>query len=76
MADNVFRLRFSPLKDGRQTATVRLATGSDVDGDPDSGRVIFRDAPVSLEGTPQESTSGDFRFFAGLRSDPFFADVE
>src|SRR5713101_2679673 len=33
------------------------------------------DAPVSFGSAPKVTTSGDYRFFAGLRSDPFFFDL-
>ena len=35
-----------------------------------------RDIPVSFDGTAQPVQAGRIRLFAGLRSDPFFADVE
>jgi len=74
VTDRAFRFRFSPVREQRQTATVKLATGEDA-GDLDAGEVIVADAPVTYGSEPEVTTSGDYRFFAGLRSDPFFADV-
>ncbi|WP_394437241.1 DUF4331 family protein [Streptomyces sp. SGAir0957] len=74
VTDIAFRLRFSPVREGAQTATLRLATGREAAADLDAGDTILRDAPVTFGSEPQISTAGDFRFFAGLRSDPFFAD--
>ena len=73
VTDRVFRIRFSPVQDRRQTATVRLATGEDA-GDPEAGEVIVDNAPVTFGSEPEVTASGDFKFFAGIRSDPFFAD--
>ncbi len=74
VADRAFRVRFSPVRDKRQSATVRLATGEDATGDLNAGQVIVEDAPVTFASEPEVTTSGDFEFFAGIRSDPFFAD--
>src|ERR671937_294742 len=71
--DRVFRIRFSPVRDRRQTATVRLATGEHA-GDPEAREVIVDNAPVTFGPEPEVTRSGDFKFFAGIRSDPFFAD--
>jgi hypothetical protein len=72
VADRTFRVRFSPVMDGTQTATVQVANGRD----GADGQTIIRDARVSLGATPEIVAEGDYRFFAGLRSDPFFADAE
>jgi hypothetical protein len=75
VVDRAFRIRFSPVRDQTQTATVRLATGDDARGDVDSGEIIFEDAPVASDSDPEVTSSGEYRLFAGIRSDPFFADV-
>ncbi len=75
-AEIAFRVRFSPVANGAQTATVRWAMGADVSGDAHRGQIIVQDAPVSFGPSPQVTISGDYRFFAGMRSDPFFADAE
>jgi hypothetical protein len=41
-----------------------------------SGEVLAEAIPVSFDGTAQPVQAGRIRLFAGLRSDPFFADVE
>ena len=43
-------------------------------GDVNAGETILHHAPVTFGTEPRITTAGDFRFFAGLRSDPFFAD--
>jgi len=74
VADRAFRVGFSAVRDETQTATVQLATGHDVTGDLTAGEVIVEDAPVTFGSEPALTAAGDFRFFAGIRSDPFFAD--
>jgi len=72
--DNAFRVRFSPVVNNAQTASVQLATGRQTAADLNAGETIIQDAPVTFGTEPQIATAGDYRFFAGLRSDPFFAD--
>ena len=72
--DVAFRVRFSPVVAGAQTAGIRLAAGSGAAADLDAGEKIIVDAPVSFGTQPRVSAVGEYRFFAGLRSDPFFAD--
>ena len=74
--DIAFRVRFSPVVNEAQTASVQLATGRDAAADLNAGETILQDAPVTFGTEAQVATAGDFRFFAGLRSDPFFADPE
>ena len=76
VTDLAFRVRFSPVVNASQTASVQLATGRDAAAHVDAGETIIQQAPVTFGTEPQVATSGDFRFFAGLRSDPFFADPE
>jgi hypothetical protein len=76
VTDIAFRVRFSPVVNESQTASVQLATGRDAAAHVDAGETIIQHAPVTFGTEPQVATSGDFRFFAGLRSDPFFADLE
>jgi|SRR5579859_3280792 len=75
VADIAFRVTFSPLANGQQTATVRRATGADATGKGASGALIIQNAPVSFDSQPQITTAGDYTFFAGLRGDPFFFDL-
>ncbi|MGW3284390.1 DUF4331 family protein [Streptomyces sp. NPDC001002] len=72
--DLAFRVRFSPVEGTTQSASVQQATGRDAAADVEAGETIVSDAPVTFGAEPQVVTAGDFRFFAGLRSDPFFAD--
>ncbi len=76
VTDTAFRVRFSPVVNESQTASVQLATGRDTAAHVDAGETIIEHAPVTFGTEPHVATSGDFRFFAGLRSDPFFADPE
>jgi hypothetical protein len=90
IADRSFRFLFSEVEHGRQTATVHLATGlggKDKDNDKDKdkdkdndkfkdkGEKIIHDAPVSLGHAAEITKQGPYKFFAGLRSDPFFFDL-
>jgi hypothetical protein len=75
IADIAYRIRFSQFADGKQTATVRRAEGTAVAGLDDSGRVIIEGAPVSMDREALVTQTGECRFFAGWRSDPFFFDV-
>ncbi len=75
LTDVSFRVRFSDVGEGGQTATVRRQTGEDLRGLGDDGEVIIRRAPVSFGSEPKIVSQGAFRFFAGIRSDPFFFDL-
>lgn len=73
--DIAFRIKFSPVVDGRQRATVRRATGEMARGNDNTGEVIISGARVSFGATARITDSDSFRFFAGKRSDPFFFDL-
>jgi len=76
VADRSFRIRFSEVVGGAaQTATVHLATGALAARLNDGGPVVIAGAPASFGSQPNITTHGDYRFFAGLRSDPFFFDL-
>jgi len=75
VADIAYRVRFSSLADGSQTATVRRVEGAQAAEMGDGGQVIFEAAPVSTGRDARVTESGGYRFFAGWRSDPFFFDV-
>jgi hypothetical protein len=70
IADITFQTSFKALESGEQTATVRLLAGER----PDGGRVVIEGAPVSLGTDARVTQTGNYRFFAGWRSDPFFFD--
>jgi hypothetical protein len=75
IADIAYRIRFSSLPGGRQTATLRRAEGAAAAESADGGELILEDVPVSLAGeVPPAQSSAGYRFFAGWRSDPFFFD--
>jgi Domain of unknown function (DUF4331) len=71
-----YRVRFAPSATGAQTATVRRVEGADAAGMGEGGEAIIEGAPVSTGREARVVTAGAYRFFAGWRSDPFFADVE
>ena len=75
VADIAYRVLFSPSENGAQSATVRRAEGSDAAGAGEGGEAIIEDAPVSMGSDAQVTEAGDYRFFAGWRSEPFFYDA-
>jgi hypothetical protein len=78
-ADIAFTFTFSEYDNGRQTGTAWYATGADARQPGPAGQVLAENVPVSFDGTVrpvQVGGSGRIRLSAGLRSDPFFADVE
>ena len=75
-ADIAFTFVFSEYENGRQTGTAWHATGAQARQPEPAGEVLATDIPVSFDGTVQPVQAGRIRVFAGLRSDPFFADVE
>ena len=75
VADIAYRVLFSPSENGAQSATVRRVEGSDAAGADEGGEAIIEDAPVSMGSDAQVTEAGDYRFFAGWRSDPFFYDA-
>jgi hypothetical protein len=76
IANIAYRLRFSPSKGGALTATLRRVEGAQAAGTGDGWQAIFEGAPVSTGREAQVTKVGNYRFFAGWRSDPFFFDVE
>jgi Domain of unknown function (DUF4331) len=74
VADIAYRVRFSSSPSGAQTATLRRAQGAQAAGTDDGGQAIVERAPVSTGREARVTLSGDYRFFAGWRSDPFFFD--
>jgi hypothetical protein len=75
VADIAFRTRFSKGSDGKMTATVHRAEGPQAAGKGEDGKAIIQGAPVSMGRDASVTNSGDYRFFAGWRSDPFFFDA-
>src|ERR1700722_11806498 len=76
VADVAYRVRFSSSKGGAQTATLRRVEGEQASGTIDGGQTIIEGAPVSTGHEALVTEAGDYRFFAGWRSDPFFFDTQ
>jgi Domain of unknown function (DUF4331) len=76
VADIAYRVRFSYSEGEAQTATLRRVEGAQAAATGDGGRAIVEGAPVSTGPVARITEAGDYRFFAGWRSDPFFCDVE
>jgi hypothetical protein len=75
VADIAYRVQFTTDKNGRQTATLCRAEGEPAAGTGDDGQTIVGGAPVSTARDALVTEAGDYRFFAGWRSDPFFFDT-
>jgi hypothetical protein len=76
VAEIAYRFTFTPEENGMQLATVRRASGEQARGNGKEGEVLFRDVPVAFGKDVTVSEAGGYRFFAGMRSDPFFFDLE
>ena len=80
--DIAFNFVFSePVHDSagsgpRQKVDVYLALGATARVYAAAGSRIFGDVEVSFDSTPHVWRSGSFTFFAGVRSDPAFVDLE
>ena len=75
VADITYQARFASSKAGGQTATLRRLDEAQATGTREGGQVIVDGAPVSMGRDAQVTQAGDYRFFAGWRSDPFFFDA-
>ena len=78
-ADVAFTFVFSDYNNGGQTGTAWYAAGATACQPGPAGEVLAESIPVSFDGTArpvQVPGSSRIRLSAGLRSDPFFADVE
>ena len=75
VADIAYRVRFTSDKNGGQTGTLRRVQGAQAAGTGDGGQTIIEGAPVSTARDAHVTAAGDYRFFAGWRSDPFFFDT-
>ena len=69
-------VRFTSSEGGAQTATLRRVEGAQAAGTGDDGQIIVEGVPVSTGPETRVTEAGDYRFFAGWRSDPFFFDVK
>ena len=75
IADICYSVQFAYSEDGKQTATVRRLAGARASGVGEDGEVIVERASVSVEREALITKAGDYCFFFGWRSDPFFFDV-
>ncbi|MFJ5922600.1 DUF4331 family protein [Kitasatospora sp. NPDC092948] len=75
-ADVAYSFVFSPYADGRQTVTVRRATGEQAREHDAAGQELFTDLPVEFGAEHTAAESGPYRCYVGYRSDPFFADLD
>jgi len=78
-ADVAFTFTFSEYENGRQAGTAWYATGPQARQPGPVGERVASFIPVSFDARVQPvkiGSSGSVRLAAGLRSDPFFADVE
>jgi uncharacterized protein DUF4331 len=75
VADITYQARFSSSKDGSQTATLRRIDGAKATATSGGAQVILEGVPVSTGRDARVEQAGDYRFFAGWRSDSFFFDV-
>jgi hypothetical protein len=75
-ADGAFTFVFSELENGVQTGTAWYATGPQARQPEPAGDVLAESIPVSFDAMARPVQAGQIRLFTGLRSDPFFADVE
>ena len=76
VANIAYRVRFAPSVGGAQTATLYRVEGVLAAGVGEGGQVVFSHAQVSTGSDALVVEAGDYRFFAGWRSDPFFFDTE
>ena len=73
-AEIAFHVLFTNSTDGGQTATLYQATDAEARGAGSIGEKIIQHAPVSFAQEAKITTEEQYRFYAGLRSEPFFAD--
>jgi hypothetical protein len=76
IADIAYSVRFAASQGGGLTATVRRIDGTKSERAGDEGVVVVEAAAVSTGRQATVTNAGDYRFFAGWRSDPFFFDVQ
>lgn len=75
LPDVAFKFKFGPYDGTNQTASVRRASGGEAVSGDFVGELIVSDAPVSFGSDAMVTESGEYKFFAGRRSDPFFFDL-
>jgi Domain of unknown function (DUF4331) len=76
-AEVAFRFGFSePDPTGQQVGTAYYTSGSPAREHDPADEVAIASIPVGLDATAQPFQAGPVKLFAGVRSDPFFADAE
>ncbi|MEU6232397.1 DUF4331 family protein [Kitasatospora sp. NPDC047058] len=75
-ADVAYSFTFSGADTGGQTVTVHRATGEAARSHEAAGDVLFSAVPVAFGDAPDVVEANGHRLSVGLRSDPFFADLE
>jgi Domain of unknown function (DUF4331) len=76
IAEIAYSVRFAASKGRGLTATVRRIDGTRSERTGDEGVVVVDAAAVSTGHHATVTDAGDYRFFAGWRSDPFFFDAQ
>ncbi|GAA2812489.1 hypothetical protein GCM10010441_41470 [Kitasatospora paracochleata] len=75
-ADVAFSFTFTDPAAGPQTMTVHRADGAAAQDHEAGGTVLATGVPVTLGAEDQPVEAGPYRVAVGLRSDPFFADLD
>lgn len=75
-ADLAYHVSFSKPTNGEQFATLYRATGPDAERSGPAGSVVIPSSPVCFGQQVHITEAGDYRFYAGIRSDPFFLDLD
>ena len=75
IADVAYQARFTRGESGGQMATLRRLVGAEAAETGEAGTLIIEAAPVSMGLNAQPTRAGEYRFFAGWRSNPLFVDV-
>jgi hypothetical protein len=71
----IYELKIDTTGDAVADIAYRV-DGTQATGTGDGGHLIVEGAPVSTGKSAHVAEAGDYRFFAGWRSDPFFFDTE
>jgi hypothetical protein len=74
LADIAISYLFAPPNNGSQTFSALIARGEEARSEEAVGTKAVDNATVSFGDSPEFVTAGDYRFFAGSRSDAFFFD--
>ena len=76
VAEIAYRFTFSKKENGKQLATLRRAGGEEARGNGKDGDILFKDVPVAFDEKTDVAEKDGYLFFAGIRGDPFFFDLE